>query len=78
MEQPTCKTCKWWGAGSKPPTTWRQCLNHKLNTDDDAIYEDKPYRGSDFLDGSGGEYRITTGPDFGCIHHEPTDTTKGI
>ena len=60
---PTCKSCRFWdNRFSGPQYT---CLNYKLNEED-------------ALDGAlGGEPAdwtgISTGPDFGCIHHEPKD-----
>ena len=65
-----CRTCKWWRGPNEKTVflrgeehTYRQasCMSPKMNDSaDDAA-------GCD--DGYG---LIETGPDFGCIHHEPS------
>ena len=64
----TCKDCKWWEDYN--------CRNfEKLGgavgpvseeTDSLTVYVD-PY-------GPAGNAEFETGPDFGCIHHEPKET----
>ena len=59
----TCKTCEYW---SKTYTSFdpnhRSCLNYKLAECNDGLDElGYPYAEGGF---------ITTGPDFGCIHHK--------
>lgn len=73
----TCKTCKWWGS----PGTGHARANHCENPK--SIPLEKVLGGSDIPDdwvatnfddadchGTGIPVFIT-GPDFGCIHHEP-------
>jgi len=63
----TCDTCKWWCKSleetDKPPM---QCDNDKLHLD---------LRGNDTCGCDGyTEHRsgaMITGPQFGCVHHEP-------
>lgn len=58
----TCKTCKWWEVATSlggQPQKYGNCENVMSSKPvSDRIYED--------------EYtHVMTGPDFGCIHHEP-------
>lgn len=63
---PTCKTCAHWtDEGGLSPRGYRICACPKIcepmdydGADDSLVYEYD----------EGGE--ISTGPDFGCIHHE--------
>lgn len=61
----TCKTCKWWGfnwedetfCNKSGPEEHNICYNGKI--------------GSKELDDSlSSDWWTTTGPNFGCIHHE--------
>lgn len=58
----TCKTCKWWSDVRETGfVEHHQCLNPAIG-----------FGGADGLavDAAGGDYCLSTGPDFGCIHHE--------
>lgn len=62
----TCDTCKWWihhGYVSLIGNNHRVCENPKIqesNTGDDEM--GYPYDEGGYM---------STGPNFGCIHHEP-------
>lgn len=59
----TCKTCAFWGELKQtyPPTIHRCCMHPKIGNCDDA---------DGFNDNADYEYGVSSGPDFGCIHHE--------
>ena len=68
LKPKTCKDCRWWAetlANGSPCREGDQhlCLHPKV---------DMPY--GDAMDGLDSnadyDYGVTTGPDFGCIHHE--------
>jgi hypothetical protein len=69
MDSNTCKTCKWWGEIQKrygDGSEYAACecpkLDHRYGGNDpDGAVDAEEYGG------------IFTGPDFGCIHHEPKD-----
>lgn len=66
----TCKSCKWWGVnladahlqdgyGSCDFPEMLEDVRHQIPADDNAYcYTNEPGN-------------IMTGPNFGCIHHEP-------
>lgn len=60
----TCKTCKWWGRA------WEGCCDFV-----DTIHADKPLTRFTIAayadDDSNLRAYLHTGPDFGCIHHQP-------
>lgn len=59
----TCDTCKWWAPDGTPyPNGHHLCLHAKVDMPDgDAV---------DGLDSRADyDYGVTTGPQFGCIHH---------
>lgn len=65
----TCKTCKHWDIENKASEFTHQisdedahkaCSHYKLDMCDDS---DGLYLNND------GHWWLTTGPDFGCIHH---------
>jgi hypothetical protein len=60
----TCKTCKYWGVYIK-----RSC--DREGTIYDQSNQDDFYVEADALDDTGLESFLMTGPNFGCIHHEP-------
>ena len=68
----TCKTCKWW----KPCDTFWAVLRGRGDCEY-RCYEDPfpdlawPY---DYGDRDIVSARLSTGPDFGCIHHEKRET----
>src|SRR5687767_2121879 len=69
MPMETCKTCKWWclpddGAGSHPPKRG-QCIHPKLRPNNEA--QDGARGGGHY------DYGVLTGPDFGCVHHQPLE-----
>ncbi len=68
-----CETCKFWEhpKDTGVRTILGVCSNRKLGGDCDT--GPGAYQGRDALDGSGGEYKLEVGPDFGCIHHEPKE-----
>lgn len=62
----TCDTCKWWIEHIETEQEYQhhQCTNPKFGNGDsesDGLDLDDYYEG----------ISITTGPKFGCIHHEP-------
>ena len=69
----TCKTCKWWEEPTdyvRTVTTAGYCRSPKLVDINDRGYEG--VAGTGF----GMDYpvcHLVTGPDFGCIHHEPKE-----
>lgn len=64
----TCKTCKWWGHF----LTRRGDGRCKMPLHDPEV--DPDLRGSNTMSGgTAGPATIWTGPDFGCIHHEPKE-----
>lgn len=66
----TCKTCKWWDAenenhrGYTPPVDGHPCKCPKI---DDSPH----YRVNGDLAAPSESGTFFTGPDFGCVHHEP-------
>lgn len=63
MEYPKCKTCRWWKGRDAHTNKQHKCSHQKL-----ATLLSEP------LDGADGRGNcIYTGPDFGCIHHEPKE-----
>ena len=69
----TCDTCKWWGAepygsyiesstGNIKQRVHHDCTCPKLRAwcDEDGLADNADY-----------DYGLSTGPKFGCIHHEP-------
>lgn len=63
MKQPTCKTCRWWD---------RPWPNREVNKRSCAALEDRD--GDDaVIDDDGTSRPLYTGPDFGCVHHEPKE-----
>ena len=68
----TCDTCKWWSDECDVIKGLTQAVTkgeHKF------CNNEKVYSGCDLLDGLSDNadvfYGLTTGPKFGCIHHEP-------
>jgi len=67
----TCKTCKFWDGDKNE--RGRICLNDRLcpirpeHCGTDSAYGSR----SSGRDESESLSRVRTGPDFGCIHHEP-------
>lgn len=67
-EYPTCKTCRFWGEAPAwgrldgKSVIFRDCTNPKLDNDaePDGVY----------ISAMDGHPHNTSGPDFGCIHHE--------
>lgn len=76
----TCKTCKWWSANCTPPNDAMVCnrqtyLKHKHG---DVPNKGRPVQPDGFRVAvfPGGDQAQSvaayfTGPDYGCIHHEP-------
>jgi hypothetical protein len=65
---PRCATCTHWNDDHRtnlPSDTMRQC---QRLSDEDAL-------GTGIFRVSGGEYSTRTGLTFGCILHEPQETT---
>lgn len=63
----TCKTCFYWAKDKResfPNTEHRGCLNEKLH----GCYLGSDLDGLD--DNADADYGLSTGPNFGCIHHE--------
>lgn len=60
----TCDTCKWWVRIEEFKTGF--CTNENIGNGDDKI---------DGMETNVDYYKIiiTTGPKFGCIHHEPKE-----
>jgi hypothetical protein len=60
----TCKTCKWWieHRESKAERLHHICTNPNIGNGDDET--------NGLSDNADHDYGISTGPDFGCIHHE--------
>lgn len=58
-----CKTCRYWATGVG--TLEHACLHGKVGED-----EGRQSESDDCLIGSD-ESVIYTGPNFGCVHHEP-------
>lgn len=56
----TCKDCKWWGRDE-----YHYCENPNIGVkgkfNNDCAWSEDPF------------CSIQTGPDFGCIHHEPKE-----
>lgn len=75
-----CKTCKWWGYYINGEGEIKK-LAHDY--DDSRIcgkLEDidlAPTKRTDSISLSGGEYTHPSGPDFGCVHHEPKEDSNG-
>lgn len=60
----TCDTCKWWIELIDTPSEYQHhiCSNEKIGNGDselDGLNDNADY-----------DYGVTTGPKFGCIHHE--------
>lgn len=70
-----CKDCRWWDVVVM--STPGPC-RHPLNIPHGGIVEQKEsgmtFHYSDCADDG---KRIITGPDFGCIHHEPHNPPSG-
>lgn len=80
-----CKTCRWWlppeyeneivrpldaDNDYEPmvmPFEVRQCKSPKL-----LFYERPPLDGATVMDGSQYKAELYTGPEFGCVNHEPS------
>lgn len=86
----TCKTCRWWGVGQQDvpyastiPPNWdrvaskaKRCGSPKLIDIND--HKEGYVAVKDDLFGL--DYPVcdlVTGPDFGCVNHEPKETTNG-
>lgn len=80
----TCKTCKWWTAPNERQqhsiSSFRECENPLLNQYGFAENAGG-FSGADTIPGTSnqacpgagdpnGGVWFSTGPDFGCIHHE--------
>lgn len=79
----TCSTCKWWikrEITQHAISKFSVCCNPSLNQDGynkdaggysgaDLIPGTDNHAGPDAGDNNGGVW-FSTGPDFGCIHHE--------
>ena len=52
----TCKTCRWWEELTEGSVTEGQCRCREIDDLRSGVFA---------LEGD-----ITTGPDFGCVHHE--------
>ena len=65
----TCKTCKWWDTEPRNVnlSLHRDCLSEKLQPGNDA--DGEPDTLGYYNEGS----KFWSGPDFGCIHHEPRE-----
>lgn len=70
-----CKTCKWWTPPELPHPSRRanpyagNCGNEHFKTGNNPCPED----GLSYWDTMvGWDSGFNTGPEFGCIHHEPT------
>ena len=70
----TCKTCLWWeGRGKETVSKRRGCVHPKIG-ESHAISSAGNWDATDVLEypyDEGGQ--IATGPDFGCIHHQPIE-----
>lgn len=70
----TCDSCKWWGEGA--PLFWdkRRCDHPKLRNEGGGLFV---YGESDDLNPlddpatSLPANKPSTGPKFGCVHHDP-------
>lgn len=63
-----CNSCKWWGTSVRFQKHLRFCNHPKLNEfnscyDGFSVEDEEPYAVGKFC----------TGPEFGCVHHEPKD-----
>ena len=68
----TCKTCKWWNADktqNRPPFTGGICGNSEKIREDGG--SDYPVDALVYSYDEGGWF--WTGPEFGCVHHYPSD-----
>lgn len=83
----TCKTCQWWQDDTEAHrrrSNVKNCTCPKVifatvdYESDAAVAEEDPHHvlsGNEagVEDGSGYFARLITGPDFGCIHHQPKE-----
>lgn len=75
-DKPTCSSCKWWGsprdkwASKDEPKGVCQLLSRKQDRDFMLDVCSHCTSVSEDCHSCG---RIFTGPDFGCIHHEPKE-----
>lgn len=60
----TCKTCRWWNQGHCEfvDTIAASAASTRFEVEVEVA------------DDSGLHVKLITGPDFGCVHHEGTDT----
>ncbi len=63
----TCKTCKWW-AEQEFATKFGDCNSPRNPRNDWKLNLDGAYGHEETFYGH--FFGISTGPDFGCIHHE--------
>lgn len=71
----TCKTCKWWDT-----LACHQQFRETGGLDvseNDHHYEAMPKTNQLLARTDGESCLILTGPDFGCIHHQPKTPTVG-
>lgn len=70
----TCSTCKFWRDGVEPvgerlckPVGWKECHLASANAESalDSLSSNA------FFVGGYEHPSLATGPEFGCIHHEP-------
>jgi len=76
----TCNTCKWWVSRGKEVSFFGKCSNPKVNEyrlsdwnlSEDGISFDSacPESAESFAQDEPEKQFFTTGPKFGCIHHE--------
>ena len=64
----TCKTCRWWSATRREVQIDAACQHRALNDSFSSKYE-RSYLSVD------GESEVITACYFGCVHHEPQETT---
>lgn len=64
MEDKTCKTCRWW-------TDRGSCMKFYNVLSRDTMVATHEIECEDCGGAMGGPSILRTGPDFGCIHHEP-------
>lgn len=72
----TCKTCRWWHQTWILPVgaiTYRKCAGGIDVSAFESADEYLDLNGSEPLlkDSDGGSANMFTGPDFGCVHHDP-------
>ena len=70
----TCKTCRWWG--EQREANAGTCLHKKISFR--GVVVDVPLMGQlpppDGMTAANNDAEVRTGPDFGCIHHEPKES----